>query len=74
MKTLLLIGLIYTMLVTLYRFIMWLIATINLIKNDKEFSNQLKTTSITKKSYIIGGLIEYPIIFATLIGALILIY
>lgn len=71
MRTLLLIGLIYAMLITLYRLVVWLVSIFSI--KDEKFIDTLKLMNISKTAYIIGG-IEHIIILASILAATIIIY
>ncbi len=73
MKTLLLIGLIISILVYTFRLFLWIKTIILIINADEKTSTFIREMNLKKSTYIFGG-IEHVIILSTLITCLIIIF
>jgi len=73
MKTLLLIGLILTLVSTAYRIFAWLISLISFLKGDVKTKKAIKEMKLSKSTLYLSGL-EHIIIFISVLIATIIIF
>jgi len=73
MKTLLLIGLILTLISITYRLLAWLISLISFLKGNDIIIDSMKKMEISKSTLYFSGL-EHVINFVAVLAALLIIY